>query len=388
MRIGIDVRYLSHGLVGGVHTYIKHVVPALCSLVAEHTVVLYADTKCPFELHNLPANVTVRLLPWRNAASSVGLDVWGLRQAMEQDGIEVAHFPANYGFGPRNGRTVVTLHDAMTLMPLSHVFRSKGTRQTPRVAAMTLYLHLCSHAALRGAYMLLTVSEHAKRDILRYCRFRPERIVPVPHAPTPDLRRVSDTTTLADVRQRYSLEKPFVLADGLKNPAAVVRAWRRLPASLRSSHQIVFFSRREPLPIVAEAVHEGIARLLLRPSREDLIALYSMAKAFVFPSWLEGFGIPLLEAMTCGAPVICADNSALPEVASTAALYANAEDDAQIARHLESVLSDPAQAQQLRELGFARAAQFSWASSARQILAVYQQALHGGQPGLLARQPS
>src|SRR5438309_241901 len=147
MRIGIDVRYLSHGLVGGVHTYIAHFVPALIDLAADHQIYLYTDTKRPFELHDLPDHVTVRLLPW--------LD--------------------------------------------------------------------------------------------------PQKIVPVPHAPTPDLRRIEDTAVLTDVRRRHGLARPFVLADALKNPAVLVRAWRRLPAELRDSREIVFFSRRpDPLPIVQE----------------------------------------------------------------------------------------------------------------------------------------
>jgi glycosyltransferase involved in cell wall biosynthesis len=370
MRIGIDVRYLSHGLVGGVHTYIAHFVPALIELAADHQIYLYADTKRPFELCDLPGHVTLRLLPWRGPLSSVNNDLFKRRQ-MVHDHLDIMHYPANYGFGPPGARTVITLHDSINILPLREIVR--GHAKNLRTIAMMSYLHFLTCASVRCADLLLTVSAHAGREIARHSAFDPQKIVPVPHAPTPDLRRIEDMDALADVRHRHNLARPFVLADALKNPAVLVRAWRRLPAELRDSREIVFFSRRpDPLPIVQEAVATGYARLLVRPSREDLIALYSMAEVFVFPSWIEGFGIPLLEAMICGAPVIASDRGAIPEVVGDAALLADAEDDATLARHIALVLGAPSEAARLRERGFARAAQFSWRNTARRILESYE----------------
>lgn len=371
MRIGIDIRYLSHGLVGGVHTYVRNFVPALLEQAREHEVVLYADTKRPLELPSLPAHARLRLLPYRNAASSVVND-WGLRRAMERDRIDVAHFPANYGFGPAGARTVVTLHDAINVMPWREIVR--GHAKQPRTIAMMAYLHVCSTAAVRRADLLLTVSRWAADDIARYTRMPRERIVAVPHGPTPGIARVEDQDVLRDVRRRHALPQGFVLADALKNPAVLVRAWRRLPAELTGGRKIVFFSRREPPAVVHEAAARGEAIVLLRPPREDLAALYSMADAFVFPSWIEGFGIPVLEAMTCGAPVIASDRGAIPEVLGGAGLIADAEDDRAFAAHLERVLGSTVEHDRLQRQGFARAAQFSWSGTARSILDSYHQA--------------
>ena len=368
MRIGIDVRYLSHGLVGGVHTYIAHFVPALIACAYDHEIVLYADTKRPFELNTIPPHVTVRYLPYRNPLSSLANDLLMHRQ-VAHDQIEVMHFPANYGFPPRGTRTVITLHDAINILPLRKIVR--GHRKDLRTLAMMSYLHLCSTIALHRADLVLTVSEHARREIARQGTIDIGRIVAIPHAPTPDLRRVTEPAILNAVRAHYGLDRPFVLADGLKNPAVLVRAWHRLPTAIRASHRLVFFARHEPLAVVREAEAAGIARVLINPPRSALIALYSMADAFAFPSWIEGFGIPLLEAMTCGTPVIASDRGAIPEVVGDAGLLADAEDDTAIADHIARVLSDSAIAQRMRERGFARAAQFSWEQTARRMIECY-----------------
>lgn len=372
MRLGIDARYLSHGLVGGVHTYVAHLLPALFAQAAGQEIFLYADTKCPLDIAP-PANVIVRYLPYRNGLSSFVHDWKTLRAAMAADRITVAHFPANYGFGPRGARTLITVHDEINLLPLMEIWR--GHRKDPRTVTMMTYLHFSTRAAVQKAHQLITVSEYARQQIVRVSGFPLEKIAPVYHAPTPDLRRVTDPAALAEVRARLNAPERFVLADGIKNPGVLVRAWARLPEAVRSGRHIVFFSRRpDPPAVIHEAVRAGWARLLIRPARADLIALYSQAEAFVFPSWIEGFGIPLLEAMTCGAPVIASTAGSIPEVAGGAALLMDAEDDATLAVHLTRVLTDAAEAERLRQLGFARAAQFSWAKTAEQIWAIYRQA--------------
>jgi glycosyltransferase involved in cell wall biosynthesis len=373
MRIGIDVRYLSHGLFGGIHTYLAQLIPALVEMAPEHEFFLYADTKRPFELSELPRTVTLRRLPWRNGLSSFYLDL-AIGRAMGLDRLDLVHFPANYGFAPPDTRTVITLHDEINILPWAEIVR--GHRKNLRTVAMMAYLHVCTRAAVRQADFIITVSDYARRQIAHYGGFELRKISAVPHAPTPDLRLISDCTVLAGVCQKYGIARPFVLADGIKNPEVLVRAWRRLPAQLRDAHEIVFFSRRtDPPAIVVSAAGAGLAHVLIQPPRADLIALYSQAKAFVFPSLLEGFGIPILEAMTCGAPVIASNRGAIPEVAGGAAWLMDADDDETLARDLVKLLTRPGEGQRLRELGFQRARQFSWSHTARQTLDTYQQTM-------------
>jgi glycosyltransferase involved in cell wall biosynthesis len=370
MRIGIDVRYLSHGLMGGIHTYLVNLLPTLISLTGEHEIYLYVDTKRPFELQSLPDYVTVRFLPYRSPLSSIYNDLF-MRRQMAQDDLDLVHFTANYGFGPASARTVITLHDEINIMPLFEIIR--GHPKNLRTIGMMTYLHYCTRAALRRADTVITVSEYSKRQIARYSSLDARKIAPVPHACPRDIKRIENADELADVRRRLHLTRPFVLADAFKNPDVLVRAWRLLPKELQEKYELIFFSRSANVrSIVNEAVTAGFVRLLVRPVRRDLDALYSMADVFVFPSWIEGFGIPLLEAMTCGAPVIASDRGAIPEVVGDAALLMDAEDDKTLADHLKRLLGQPGEREKLRERGFARASQFSWPRIGREVLDIYQ----------------
>jgi glycosyltransferase involved in cell wall biosynthesis len=377
-RIGIDVRYLSHGLVGGVHTYVRNLVPALIDAAPDSQFVLYADTKSPFELQDVPGHATVRLLPWRNALSTIQHDLLAARQ-MEDDRLDVIHFPANYGRGPFGVPLVVTIHDAINLLPLREIVR--GHPKRPGTIAKMTYLHYWTTYTARRANVILTVSEHAGREIAMHGHQPSAKIVPIPHAPTSDLRHITDVAARTAVRERFALDRPFVLADALKNPATLIRAWDLLPRSLQAENQIVFFSRRPDVSdVVRDAQARGIARLLIQPTRDELIVLYNTAEAFVFPSWIEGFGLPILEAMTCGAPVIASNRGAIPEVAGDAALLADAEDAFTFARHIRLMLTQPNERQRLVNLGFKRAREFSWANTARRTLECYERAIDARSP--------
>jgi glycosyltransferase involved in cell wall biosynthesis len=385
LRIGIDVRYLSHRLVGGVHTYVTRLVPEMWRAAPDDTFVLYADAKAPFEL-TPPAGVVVRTLPWRHAGSSVWNDHRGLARAMAADRVDVAFFPANYGFAPRGVASVITVHDAINLLPLRHTLSVRGHRQTLRSAAMTAYLHDATVRAVRRTTRLVTMSHYSRRTIVEACTRRPDDIDVVYHGAPPRIAVSPDDVRAA--MAAHGLAAPYVLADGLKNPGVLVRAARRLPPPLRQALTLVFFARHaDVLPVLADAVSTGEARLLVRPPTETLAALYAGAAVFAFPSWIEGFGIPLLEAMTYGAPIVASDRGAIPEVSGDAAMIVDAEDDAGMAAALQRLLTAPDEAERLRRAGAARVAGFTWQRSAEATLASLRRAhaAHAATTGAAAR---
>ncbi len=375
MRIGIDVRYLSHGLMGGVHTYLSLLAPALIERTANAEIFLYADDKAPFELdvRALPPNVTVRILPYRNALSAIKLDLT-LRNAMAADRIDVAHFPANVGFAPSGARSVVTLHDAINIMPLWEILR--GHEKTPHTMAMMTYLHFASTLSVRRADVVVTVSEYSKREIVRRSGLPEDRVIAVKYGPAPIFRRIEDRAALDEVRIRLGVQRPFLLADAIKNPGVIARAWQRLPEALRTSHQMLFFSRVvDPPSAVMEMVAAGNAQVLIRPSRSDLVALFNQAEGFLFPSLYEGLGLPPIEAMKCGAPVIASDRGSIPEVVGDAGVIIDANDDVALTNNIARLLLDRNFHDDLQRRGFARAEEFSWPKPADRILDTYRYAL-------------
>ncbi len=188
MRIGIDARYLSHGLMGGVHTYLRLLIPALIERAGSASIFLYADTKAPFEIDraSLPPNVTLRLLPYRNALSAIWLDAT-LQRAMAKDNLDVAHFPANFGFAPRGVRSVITLHDAINILPLHEIIA--GHPKNARTIGLMSYLHLVSTLSVRRADALITVSEFSRREIARIGKLPLDKVVAIKYGPAPHFRR-------------------------------------------------------------------------------------------------------------------------------------------------------------------------------------------------------
>jgi glycosyltransferase involved in cell wall biosynthesis len=223
--------------------------------------------------------------------------------------------------------------------------------------------------ALRRAAALVCISEATRADLVaRYPAVAAKAHV-TPLAAEPAF--AAPVTTPG----HPSLDRPYVLAVGTleprKNLERLIGAWRRLPVPLRDKHTLALVGPRgwDDERILAAARGADV-RLLGRVSDAELRALYAGCAAFAYPSLYEGFGLPVLEAMAAGAPVVTSSVSSLPEVAGDAALLVDPRDEAAIAGALERVLTDPALADDLRARGRARAAEFSWERTARATFAL------------------
>ncbi|HEV8194161.1 MAG TPA: glycosyltransferase family 1 protein [Ktedonobacterales bacterium] len=273
--------------------------------------------------------------------------------------------------------TVVTVHDVIAM-------RLPGYRATPAAQG---YSRLVARAA-KHATAILTVSDYSKQDIIELLDVPAERVRVIREAPAPQYRRVTDPERLRAMREKYGLGPRYVLnvggLDVRKNVRGLIAAFAAVYHSLRERDlQLVIAGNPDRLGTSAlfpdwralAATFSIPQQIVCTPiDEEDLPSLYAGASCFAFTSLYEGFGLPPLEAMACGAPVVCSDRTSLPEVVGSAGVLVDPEDADQLGAALLRVLSDQVYADDLRARGLARARQFTWEQVAAQTSALYAEA--------------
>jgi glycosyltransferase involved in cell wall biosynthesis len=236
----------------------------------------------------------------------------------------------------------------------------------------------------KRADLLLAISEATRQEGIDYLQLSPEKVVNISSAVDPQftVRSASDESMLA-LRQRYGLLKPYVMYTGgidlRKNIDGLIEAYAGLPGLLRQQHQLAIVcsvQAHDRERLLALAARYGLAEqdLVLTGfvPDHDLPLLYQECKLFVFPSWHEGFGLPALEAMSCGVPVIAANTSSLPEVLGCQDALFDPRSIAAITSKMLQVLSDTQFAGFLREHGLKQAQQFSWDASGKKAIAAFE----------------
>jgi len=237
-------------------------------------------------------------------------------------------------------------------------------------------------ANLGQADLLLAISEATRDDAIRLLGIAPERVVNIGGAADAHFRRLEDREAVDAAVRQLGIARPFVLYTGngdyRKNLGGMLRAYALLAPATRRSHQLVLnqvgdLERFRTLMREA-GLEEDEVVITGRVDEDTLVALYNACTVFVFPSLYEGFGLPVLEAMHCGAPVIAANNSSIPEVVGRADALFDAAEPAAIAASLERVLGDHAWRAELASHGLARARGFSWSDTAKRAWSAIAQA--------------
>jgi glycosyltransferase involved in cell wall biosynthesis len=230
---------------------------------------------------------------------------------------------------------------------------------------------------------VITVSQHSKSEIIRFMKLKPEKIGVIPYGIRSHFRPVPEADAAAYLRTRYQLDAPYILYVGNLTKRKNIQLALEAFAQIAPDFPDLRFVLAGPRVFQKTPVEEIVARLgigerikLTGPANDtDLPHLYSAAAAFVFPSFYEGFGLPPLEAMACGAPTVVSNTSSLPEVVGDAALQVDPNDAPGLADALRRILTETALRDALRQKGIARAAQFTWEATARATIRVYEQVL-------------
>ncbi|MBE3560621.1 MAG: glycosyltransferase family 4 protein [Ktedonobacteraceae bacterium] len=272
-------------------------------------------------------------------------------------------------------RKVVTIHDLAFLEHPEYA-----------VPALAAYLRKVVPEAVAAADAVATVSHEVSRTLMRHFQTPREKLVVIPNGVSPHFRRISDPLLLNATRYKFGLKHPLVLGVGTqeprKNHAGLIKAFYQAHQQKNGPAMLAIAGGQgwlyeETRELVAQLKLERKVRFLGRVSDFELITLYSLADVFAFPSFFEGFGIPPLEAMACGAPVITSNTSSLPEVAGDAALLVDPHDHEALARAMLRLLKDEQLREDLRQKGYQRVQQFTWENSAKKMLDVYQRVYNG-----------
>jgi glycosyltransferase involved in cell wall biosynthesis len=230
------------------------------------------------------------------------------------------------------------------------------------------------------ADFLLADSESTRRDLVELLGVPPERVQVIYGGVDAMFAPVEDAEALRRAREKYARGRPFILAVGTleprKNYPTLIRAFARARQAARLPHALVIVGRKGWVyePIFAAVDDLGLHDEVIFPGfvpDEELPALYNAADVLVTPSFYEGFGLPALEAMACGTPVIVSDVSSLPEVVGEAGVRIDPRDEAGLAEAIVRVVGDSALRAGLREAGLRRAREFTWDRAARELLGVY-----------------
>jgi glycosyltransferase involved in cell wall biosynthesis len=290
-------------------------------------------------------------------------------------GVDVCHFTNSVAAWWTPCPSVVTIHDTtLWMFPRYHPRR--------RLLAMRPLIP----RGARHAKAIIAVSAATKRDVVRTLNVPDEKVHVIYEAAAPHFRPLPRNGALELVRRKYGLPESFILHVGTleprKNLVRLLQAFEQVRLQGCQSHALALVGNRgwndaRIMECVERMGLDGSVRVLGHTPTEDVVALYNLADVVALPSLYEGFGLPVIEAMACGTPVVTSPNGSLAEIAGTAAEFVDPTQVESIADGLHAMLSDAGKRAALREAGLQRAAEFSWEATAEKTRQVYEAVANG-----------
>ena len=374
MRIAIDAHSVGTRL-GGNESYAVNLIEALAQIdrVNQYTIYVTTDEARDRFTHRW-SNFKVRSTLPHTPLIRIPLT---LSAELRKHPVDVLHVQFTAPpFCPCP--VVVSIHD-LSFEHLPETFKRRSRTQ----------LRLTVRHSARRASRILSLSEYTRRDIIETYGIDAERVSTIPLAAAEHFGPIDDNRELQRVRHNYGIDGDYILSVGSiqprKNLARLIRAYALLRGNCSADKlpKLVLVGKcawlyDETLRTLDQAGVKDTVILTGYVPESDLPALYSGALCFVYPSYFEGFGLPPLEAMKCGAPVIVGDRTSLPEVVGNAALAVNPFDVEAIAGAISRLINNSALRRELSAKGQERAKEFSWQDTARKTLTVYTEVARGG----------
>lgn len=370
MHIAIDAHSVGAQLAGN-ESYAVNLIEALAEIDQTNLYTLYVTKKAAIDrFANRWANFKVRQTLPHTPLVRIPLT---LSAELRRHPVDVLHVQFTAPPFPPCP-VVTTIHD-LSFEHLPETFKRRSRAQ----------LRLTVRRTARKAALILTLSEFSRRDIIETYAVDPERVMVTPAAASSRFKPVVDETKLKEMRARYGISANYFLSLGSiqprKNLTRLIEAYSYLRAARPGDKlpQLVIAGKRGWLDsdVFRAAQQDGLTesvKFIGYVPEEDLPALYSGAMCFVYPSYFEGFGLPVLEAMQCGAPVIAGNRTSLPEVATDAALLFDPFDTRALGEAIARVIDHPDYRAELRVKGLERVTAFRWIETARLTLKAYERA--------------
>jgi len=374
VKIGIDARTIINRR--GIGNVVFHLLQGLSKIPSDCAYIIYVDDPSANELIPDDPRFSIKILRpkiypiWEQVSLSL---------SVIQDQLDILHCPGNSApiFLPSRVKLVLSIMDVMFMFPASQLPKSPSWYQ--RVGRD--YLKYVVPVVAKRAAAITTISSSSRDDILQYIAVPADRISVVWLAANEACGIILDASLLSAVRSKFDLNSAFVLAlgalDPRKNTVMILKSFAKFKQQFTSEIKLIIVGLSEngkegfrrladELGIGNDVVFAGFV------SEDDLVALYNAAELLLYPSLYEGFGLPVLEAMICGTPVITSPCGSIPEIADDAAIMVDPHDDEAIAVAMKTILTDPDMYGEFVTKGRDRAVLFSWQRAAEQTFAVYQ----------------
>ncbi len=372
-RIGIDARLFGTAQAAGIGTYTEELIGNILKTDTENQYIAFVTPETAGVFPFYSPNLIKKAVPYKHYTYGEQIFYPRILQKAKLDLIHYTNF--NTPIWLKGVRSVVTIHDLTLWFYPGRKNKSLLTRWVYRYVIQK---------SCRNAERIIAVSEGTKKDIVKYLGIDPERIDVIYEGVAPRIRYQADPKHIEDIKNKYGITSPFFMYVGQwrahKNLVRLIRAFAILHRRYNLDYQLVLIGQKDKLsPEIPATIKQlGLQDVVVTTgyvADSVLPNFYSAAEAFVFPSLYEGFGLPPLEAMAQGTPVISSNASVMPEILGEAALYFNPTDVEDIAAKLYQFASSYKLRQELKEKAGIQFKKYSFAKMARETIAVYQKVL-------------